>query len=31
MPTGVAMRKDGMLAVSDAENKKIHIFSAESN
>ncbi len=31
MPTGVAMRKDGLLAVSDAENKKIHIFSAESN
>lgn len=31
MPTGVAMRKDGLLAVSDAENKKIHLFSPENN
>ena len=29
VPTGVAVRKDGLIAVSDAENKKIHIFSVE--
>jgi DNA-binding beta-propeller fold protein YncE len=29
VPTGVAVRKDGMIAVTDAENKQIHIFAAE--
>lgn len=29
LPTGVAVRKDGMIAVSDAENKQIHLFAVE--
>jgi sugar lactone lactonase YvrE len=29
IPTGVSVRRDGLIAVSDAENAQIHIFSPE--